>query len=48
MTPNVIEPAEREGVEVEVVEGNPVDVLHDESREAAIVVDVIAAGPKVP
>lgn len=35
---DVIEPGEREGVEVEVVEGNPVDVLHDESRDAAIVV----------
>jgi nucleotide-binding universal stress UspA family protein len=35
---DVIEPGEREAVEIEVVEGNPVDVLHDESRDAAIVV----------
>jgi nucleotide-binding universal stress UspA family protein len=28
----------REGVEVAAVEGNPADVLHDESRDAAVVV----------
>lgn len=35
---DVLEPGKREGVEVEVVEGSPVDVLHDESRDAAVVV----------
>lgn len=35
---DVLDPGEREGVEVAVVEGNPVDVLHDESRDAAVVV----------
>ena len=35
---DVLEPGEREGIEVEVVEANPVDVLHDESRDAAVVV----------
>jgi nucleotide-binding universal stress UspA family protein len=35
---DVLGPGEREGIEVEVVEANPVDVLHDESRDAAVVV----------
>lgn len=35
---DVLDPGEREGVEIAVVEGNPVDVLHDESRDAAVVV----------
>lgn len=35
---DVLEPGRREAVEVEVVEGNPADVLHDESRDAAVVV----------
>ena len=35
---DVLEPGEREGIEVEVVEANPVDVLHDESLDAAVVV----------
>jgi nucleotide-binding universal stress UspA family protein len=35
---DVLEPGQREGVEVEVVEGSPADVLHDQSREAAVVV----------
>ena len=34
----VLEPGNREGIEVKVVEGSPVDVLHDESRDAAVVV----------
>jgi nucleotide-binding universal stress UspA family protein len=35
---DVLDPEERAGVEVVVVEGNPVDVIHDESRDAAVVV----------
>ena len=35
---DVLEPGNREGIEVKVVEGSPVDVLHDESRDAAVVV----------
>jgi nucleotide-binding universal stress UspA family protein len=35
---DVLEPGQREAVEVEVVEGSPVDVLHDESRDAGVVV----------
>jgi nucleotide-binding universal stress UspA family protein len=35
---DVLEPERRERIEVQVVEGNPVDVLHDESGQAAVVV----------
>jgi nucleotide-binding universal stress UspA family protein len=34
---DVLEPGTREEVEIEVVEGTPADVLHDESRDAGIV-----------
>ena len=35
---DVLDPDAREGVEVAAVEGNPADVLHDESRGAGVVV----------
>ena len=44
---DVLEPGEREGIEVEVVEANPVDVLHDESLDAAVVVVGVARARRV-
>lgn len=35
---DVLEPGARDEAEIEVVEGSPVDVLHDESRDAAMLV----------